>query len=99
MAPSSTCFFAMLATQLPFAGGEDTDEEQAALRAKVMGGEWDEAPRLAERSEPALDLVSALLRLAPAERATLDDVCEHGWIGSADAIPWRGFDEFPRGKP
>ena len=51
------CLFAMLATQLPFGGGEGSEEEQAALRRKVCSGAWDVS--LDGKCNPtAADLVS-----------------------------------------
>ena len=84
------CLFAMLATSLPFAGGEDTDEEERALSAKVCGGVWDVPLEASEsRSQPAIDLVTRMLTVDPAARASLDDVCEHEWVGGVDQVPWR----------
>jgi len=89
------CLFAMLATQLPFAGGEDTDEERSALSAKVVGGVWDPPPPWSDpaRCPAAFDVAIKMLITDPEARATLDDVCAHEWVGGAEAIPWRGTAE------
>lgn len=85
---SGICLFAMLATQLPFGGGEETEEEQSALAAKVCAGVWD--VQLDDHCSPAaMDLVGRLLRVDPLERCSLDDVCAHDWIGGLDAVPWQ----------
>ena len=57
---AGVCLFAMLATQLPFGGDEDTEEEQAALRAKVCSGVWDVQP--SGVSESAIDLLTRIGR-------------------------------------
>ena len=88
---AGVCLFAMLATQLPFNGGEDTDEERAALRAKVCAGAWDVTPP--DRSEAAVDLVTRMLAVAPDERCSLDEVCDHEWVGGIDAVPWQALPE------
>ena len=85
---SGVCLFAMLATQLPFGGGEETEEEQEALAAKVCAGEWD--TQLDGHCSPAgIDLVRRLLCVDPNERCSLDDVCAHEWIGGLEAVPWQ----------
>ena len=86
---AGVCLFAMLATQLPFGGDEDTEEEQAALRAKGCSGVWDVQP--SGVSESAIDLLTRILTVDPDERCTLDDVCEHDWIGGVDNIPWQAL--------
>ena len=82
------CLFAMLATQLPFGGEEETDEEQAELRKKVCDGSWD-CDLEGKCSEAAADLVTRMLTVNPEERASLDDVCEHEWVGGLEAVPWQ----------
>jgi len=84
------CLFAMLATQLPFGGGEDTDEEQAGLRDKVCAGQWDVQPQC---SDAALGLVTHILQVDPQKRATLDEVCTHPWVAGEDneEVPWQGL--------
>jgi len=64
---------------------------QAELRRKVCAGVWD--VQITNRPPEAVELVTALLKVDPAERFTLDEVCEHSWIGGQDQIPWRGFNE------
>jgi len=88
---AGVCLFAMLATSLPFNGSEDSDAELAELRRKVCAGVWD--VQITNRPPEAVELVTALLKVDPAERFTLDEVCEHSWIGGQDQIPWRGFNE------
>lgn len=85
---AGVCLFAMLATALPFSGGEDTPEEQAALRDKVCSGVWDVQPSC---SEAAVDVLTRMLTVDPDERCSLDDVCEHEWVGGADNIPWQAL--------
>ena len=75
---AGVCLFAMLATQLPFGGEEETDDERDALRAKVCAGSWDVLPE--ERSDESLELVSGLLTVDPAERSTLDEVWASAWM-------------------
>ena len=84
------CLFAMLATALPFGGGEDTEEEERALSAKVCSGVWDVPLEPSESTSPAaVDLVTRILTVNPEERASLDEVCEHEWVGGLDQVPWR----------
>ena len=78
---AGVCLFAMLATQLPFGGEEETAEERDALRAKVMAGAWDTLPD--ERSDDALELVSGMLCVDPAERSTLNEVAATPWVVGA----------------
>ena len=85
---AAVCLFAMLATQLPFGGGEDTEEEQAALREKVCSGVWDTQPPC---SDPALEVLTRMLAVDPEERWSLDDVCESAWVGGVDNIPWQAL--------
>jgi len=85
------CLFAMLATQLPFGGGEETDEEQRALRDKVCAGLWD-LPLEGRCSPAAADLVGRLLTVDAAERCSLDDVCEHEWVGGLERVPWQALE-------
>ena len=86
------CLFATLATALPFGGGEDTEEEERALSEKVCGGAWD-VP-LEERCSPAaIDLVTRMLAVDPAERCSLDEVCEHSWVGGLERVPWQALPE------
>jgi serine/threonine protein kinase len=73
--------FAMLATALPFNGAEETAEERAALRRKVRKGVPD-GSLPAERPAAACDLVTRMLIVEPAERATLAQVLAHEWVGS-----------------
>ena len=73
--------FAMLATALPFNGAEETAEERAALRRKVCKGVPD-GSLPAERPAAACDLVTRMLIVEPAERATLAQVLAHEWVGS-----------------
>jgi serine/threonine protein kinase len=87
---AGVCFFAMLATQLPFGGSEDTEEDLEVLREKIRAGRWDVQP---DCSDDALDLVTRMLAVDADARMTLDDVCEHVWVGGADNVPWRGYDE------
>jgi len=82
------CLFAMLATQLPFNGGEGSAEEERALSAKVCEGAWD-ASLEGRCSAAAIDLVSRMLIVDPDERCTLDDVCAHEWVGGLEAVPWQ----------
>ena len=84
------CLFAMLATQLPFGGDEESEEDQRQLTAKVCAGAWDVS--LADKcSEDAIDLVSGMLAVDPEKRLSLDDVCEHRWIGGLDHVPWEAL--------
>lgn len=88
---AGVCLFAMLATQLPFGGGEDSDEEVAELRAKVCSGQPDAVPEWSEysRCPSAFDLAEGMLCVDPAERFSLDDVCDHEWVGGLEHVPWR----------
>ena len=85
------CLLLMLASQLPFGGGEDSDEEVAELRAKVCSGQPDAVPEWSEysRCPSAFDLAEGMLRVDPAERFSLDDVCDHEWVGGLEHVPWR----------
>ena len=65
-----------------------TDEEQAELRKKVCDGSWD-CDLEGKCSEAAADLVTRMLTVNPEERASLDDVCEHEWVGGLEAVPWQ----------
>mmetsp|Transcript_44896 Transcript_44896/g.89674 ORF Transcript_44896/g.89674 Transcript_44896/m.89674 type:complete len:141 (+) Transcript_44896:788-1210(+) len=70
---------------------QETEEDLCALRAKVCAGVWDSQPQ--DRSEGALDLVTGMLQVDTDSRLTLDDVCDHAWVGGQDKIPWRGANE------
>ena len=48
-------------------------------------------PLEGQRSEAAIDLVTRLLAVEPDERCSLDDVCEHEWVGGQDAVPWQAL--------
>ena len=63
-----------------------------ALGKKVMRGKWD---RPLNASAAASALVHSILTVAPAKRATLDDVCRHEWVLAEaarpeDVIPFEG---------
>ena len=88
---AGVCLFAMLATKLPFAGGEETEEEREELRRKVCAGKWD--PWEPTCSPAALDLVTRMLAVDPAERCSLDEVCEHSWVGGLERVPWQALPE------
>jgi serine/threonine protein kinase len=63
-----------------------------ALGKKVMRGKWD---RPLNASAAASALVHSILTVAPAKRATLDDICQHEWVLAEaarpeDVIPFEG---------
>ena len=63
-----------------------------ALGKKVMRGKWD---RPLNASAAASALVHSILTVAPAKRATLDDICRHEWVLAEaarpeDVIPFEG---------
>jgi len=73
---AGVCLFAMLATRLPFNGGEETAEEKSALRRKICAGEPDE-PLPETRSRASIDLASRMLVVDVGGRATLEHVAAH----------------------
>lgn len=82
--------YTCLAAHFPFQA-----ETMDALGRKVLRGKWD---RPLPAGEEAKQLISRMLTVKPAGRATLEEVCEHPWVlngaaGPADVIPAEGRDE------
>ena len=78
--------FAMLATQLPFGGPEETEAEIAALRAKVCACKLDVPLVQLKRTAPAKELVKRMLVVDVAKRATLREASEHAWLRGAKVV-------------
>ena len=76
---------AMLATQLPFSGEEDTPEEQAALRDKVCACRLDEPLVQLRRPASAKELVTRMLTIEPDRRIAATEALEHAWVVGAGA--------------
>ena len=72
--------FSMLATQLPFGGEEESEEEQRALRDKVCAAKLDLPLVQLRRGAPAKELVRKMLVADPAKRTTLDEALGHAWL-------------------
>ena len=91
---AGVCLFAMLATSLPFNGPEETDEQRAALRQKIYAGVPD-APSggRVSCSPPALAVLECMLQVEAADRASLEEVISHEWIGGMSHVPWQGEGE------
>eukprot|EP00966_Prymnesium_polylepis_P333045 7388513-Prymnesium_polylepis.1 len=86
---AGVCLFAMLATQLPFGGSDDGDDERRELQEKVCAGQWDVEPKC---SALAIDLLRGIMCVDPVRRLTLEQVCEHPWVGGAAQMPLGGVE-------
>ena len=51
---------------------------------------WD-VPLEGRCSPAAVDLVTRLLTVDPEQRCSLDDVCDHEWVGGLDRVPWQAL--------
>lgn len=71
--------YAMLATSLPFGGGDETTDERKALRDKVCAGAWD-GPLL--RSRNVKELCRQMMCVDVTKRATLAQVRNDEWVNS-----------------
>eukprot|EP00326_Haptolina_ericina_P010049 CAMPEP_0181216240 /NCGR_PEP_ID=MMETSP1096-20121128/26474_1 /TAXON_ID=156174 ORGANISM="Chrysochromulina ericina, Strain CCMP281" /NCGR_SAMPLE_ID=MMETSP1096 /ASSEMBLY_ACC=CAM_ASM_000453 /LENGTH=231 /DNA_ID=CAMNT_0023308215 /DNA_START=193 /DNA_END=888 /DNA_ORIENTATION=+ len=89
---AGVCLFTMLAMQLPFAGDDEEAEDRAELQSKICAGEWDVEP---DCSAPALDLLTRMLASDPDQRCTLQQVCDHPFVGGSDQVPLHGHDPVP----
>ena len=77
------CLFALLTLSMPFSGNDETEEDEAVLRANVIAGIWDDPHALEGKcSAAAAHLVTRMLEVDVAARATIDEVCDHEWVAS-----------------